>query len=189
MVRTNFLTTEDRVMSNKYLSKLASLSEVVTPDEAINAMQYSHDPRLRRAYMDIDTYRRNPTTRYSVSGSMSNGGASFSVDPELTPFEEYGHWYEGLPTSREDAQRRIDVAAEKAKIPYALHGLGIGGGVGAGVGALLGKGARLRKAGIGALVGGAAGALVGAGRSKGYRDENTRALLYLKALELRDRNR
>ena len=156
---------------NKYLTKIA---EVVTPDEAINAMQYSHDPRLRRAYMDIDTYRRNPTTRYSVSGSMSNGGASFSVDPELTPFEEYGHWYEGLPASREDAKRRIDVAAEKAKIPYALHGLGIGAGTGALLAASLGPRGSWKALGksvlLGSGMGGAAGALVGAGRSKGYRD-------------------
>lgn len=175
---------------NKYLSKLASLSEVVTPDEAINAMQYSADPRLRRAYMDIDTYRKNPTTRYSVSGSLNQGGASLSVDPELNPFEEYGHWYESLPHSRVDAQRKMDLAAEKAKVPYAAYGLGIGGGAGAGLGALLGqKGLKGKAAGIGAVLGGFLGAAGGAGRSKYYKDENTRALLYLKALELRDRNR
>lgn len=177
-------------MSNKYLSKLASLSEVVTPDEAINAMQYSHDPRLRRAYMDIDTYRKNPTTRYSVSGSLTGDGARLSVDPELTPFEEHGYWYEGLPASREDAQRKMDLAAEKAKVPHALYGLGIGGSVGAGLGALLARKSLPGKGALfGALGGGLVGMAAGAGRSKYYKDENTRALLYLKALELRDRNR
>jgi hypothetical protein len=185
-------------MSNRYLTKISESYEVVGPDEAIEAMKESPNSFFRRGYSEISDYRKNPRVQYRVqAGYNQESGPRLSVKQLPTALEKYSPYFHGLPASRSEASRLIDAAKHNHVPESALTGSAIVGGIGAIPGLLgLGAGRRAGQAASvallgglgGAAIGGLFGAAVGSGRNSVSADEREKALLYLRALELREKS-